>query len=504
MKKTESPVVPAAAWRRRSFLKTACAPLLLPAVVWAAKPLGKPRCAIIGVGVQGRWLLHQFLGQDLVMCAVCDCDRARREDRVHVVNDYYRSRPELGVAPDACRAVADWREIAADPAIDLVVVATPDHWHALITVACLKGGKDVYCEKPLTYSVEEAKLVMATSAATGRIVQCGAMQRSGVEFRTACEIVRNGFIGKISHVDAIFGGPSRPHRDCENPANAAVEGAPNPDCDFNMWCGPAPLVKYSDKLAPRGCHTVFPMFWRSDDYFGIGQCGDWGAHHLDIAQWGLGLDAGGPVKVVKSTVAPSADRNDGGRRQRGVQIVCADGCVIRHTPFGGSPWGAIFYGSEGVVAVNRGIFGVWRGKGLDPTDPALQRQLETATVPNAEKIAFWRTAAWNKPNEIIPGSDRSNLDAVNKAIKAFGLKKAPVKLYKSPGHPADFVACAAARRTPCSPAETGARAAILCQLCNLSYRHDAGFDWDPRANVFAHGTGDAAWLARANPRTDWC
>ncbi len=481
--------------KRRTFLSLG-APLLLPGAVWAAKPGTKLRGALIGAGAQGRGLLHQFLGQDVVMCAVCDCDRIRREDRARVVNDYYRGRPELGVAADVCRAVADWRKIVADKSIDFVVIATPDHWHAIITVACLRAGKDVYCEKPLTYSVEEAKLVMKTAAATRRIVQCGAMQRSGVEFRTACEIVRNGRIGRITHVDAFFGGPSRPHRDYENPAKAAEEGAPNPDCDFDMWCGPAPLVKYSDRLAPRGCHDFYPMFWRGDDYFGIGQCGDWGAHHLDIAQWGLDLDRSGPVKVVKSSIEPSKDPNSGGRRQRGVQLVCANGCVIRHAPYGGSNWGAVFYGTEGVVAVNRGVFGAWLGKGMDPLNPGTIKSLEAGTPDGGQKIAFWRIAAWNRPQDIIPGSDRSLLDAVNKSIKAFELKKAPVKLYRSPGHPADFVRSVLSRKEPCSPAETGARAAILCQLCNLSYRHDVGFDWDPVHNRFAGKGPDPSWLGR--------
>ena len=114
-------------YTRRAFLKGACAPLLLPASVWAAKPSEKKRLALIGCGHQGRGLLHGFLGQDLVVAAVCDCDKARLADRQKVVADYYKSRPELGVAVDACRATGDFREIIADKSIDMVCVATPDH-----------------------------------------------------------------------------------------------------------------------------------------------------------------------------------------------------------------------------------------------------------------------------------------------------------------------------------------------------------------------------------------
>ena len=213
--------------KRRDFLKSACAPLLLPASVWAAKPNEKPRVALIGCGRQGRGLLHGFLGQNVVVAAVCDCDKTRLADRHKVVTDYYKSRPELGIAADACRAVADYREIIADKSIDMVCIATPDHWHAHMSILAMKAGKDVYCEKPLTYNIEEARQMMQAARETGRIVQTGAMQRSGVEFRTACEIVRNGFIGRVTHVDTYFGGPSRPHRDYENPANAAQDGEKN-------------------------------------------------------------------------------------------------------------------------------------------------------------------------------------------------------------------------------------------------------------------------------------
>ncbi len=455
---------------------------------------GKATLALIGAGRQGRGLLHAFLGQDLVVTAVCDCDKVRREDRTRVVNDYYVQHPELGVPKNACRAVADFREILADPSIDMVCIATPDHWHAYMALEAMKAGKDVYCEKPLTHTVEEARVLMAAAAKYKRVVQVGAMQRSGIEFRTACEVVRNGGIGTVKLVDANFGGPSRPHRDYENPANAAAEGAPNPDVDFDMWCGGAPRVKYSDRLAPRGVHDFFPMFWRYDDYFGLGMCGDWGAHHLDIAQWGLGLDASGPVRIVKSAAAPQRNPIFGGRRQSGMSFVCADGCVIRHSPYGGSPWGTVFYGTDGIVAVNRGRIAVWRGTGVTP-DAGLQKLLNEGTFDAMKRIGFWHAPGKDKPPRAA--NNRSLLDAVNKVTKAFKLKKAKVKLYKALGHPADFVKCFKSRQQPCSHMEVGARAAILCNLCNLSYVHDTGFDWDPEKNTFANGTGDVAWLTKS-------
>ena len=460
----------------------------------------KPRMALIGAGKQGRVLLHQFLGQDLIVKGVCDCDAARREARAKTVDEYYESRGES--APKAVRW-ADFREVLADPDVDMVCIATPDHWHAYIAIEAMKAGKDVYCEKPLTYSVEEAKLVMAAQKKYGRVFQTGAMQRSGAEFRTACEIVRNGGIGKVKFIDCNFGGPSRPHRDYENPANAAGEGAPNPDVDFDMWCGGAPLVKYSDRLAPRGVHDFFPNFWRYDDYFGLGMCGDWGAHHLDIAQWGLGLDDSGPVKIIRSNEPPPRNPICGGRRQSGLQMVFADGCVLQHNP--SSNWGTVFYGSDGIVAVNRGRIGVWSGKGTFP-DAKLRNAIVDGSFDAMKCVAFWsppkvREGVPTPPS--APCSAKSILDACNKAIKAFDLRHAKTKLYRSLNHVADFAARCRDRGLTCSPASVGGRAAILCQLCNISYVHDTGFEWNPGKNEFANGTGDAAWLTRQSYRSNW-
>ena len=472
---------------RRTFVKGALsAAFAAPRVALGRNALGRATIALIGAGTQGRHLLHQFLGQDVAVTAVCDCDKARRENRTKVVNDYYAANPQLGVPKDVCRSVADFREIISDKSIDMVCIATPDHWHAYMVVEAMKAGKDVYCEKPLAHNVNEAKTIMAVAKRTGRVLQTGAMQRSSVEFRVACEIVRNGFIGDVKKVDAVFGGPSQPPRDFWNPANAANEGRPNPDVDFDMWCGPAPLVKYSDRLAPRGVHRHFPD-WRSHDYFGMGGIGDFGAHNLDIAQWGLGMDESGPVKVVKSNAVPSANPFDGGRRQYDARLVFGNGAEIRHVPHGKMNYADVFYGTEGAVAMDRGAFALWLGKDIRQLPVEELKRLNTGDLPGVRKIGMF----CNRERGV---SDRSLLEAVNKAIKHFNLKKAPVKLYKSLNHPADFVNCVKTRRQPNSRAEVGARASILCNLLQLSYVHDTGFDWNPAENLFANGTGNPDWL----------
>ena len=262
-------------------------------------------------------------------------------------------------------------------------------------------------------------------------------------------------------MDCNFGGPSRPHVDPK-------EDIPlEPGLDFDMWCGGAPLVKYNDKLSPRGVHTFFPMVWRFDDLFGSGYCGDWGAHHLDIAQWGLGMDDGGPVRVIKAERSEKDKANVelGGRAQCGAVAEFANGVTITHNPF--SAFGTVFYGTDGTISVNRGKFEMLSGK---------------ETVSRFTKK-----------------EDGGSLEgALAKARKAFLTDSTyKTRLYKTKGgHPADFIACVKSRQRPCSNEDVGGRAAILCHLFNMSYVHDASFDWDPRRQRFAGKTGDPKWLAR--------
>lgn len=450
---------------RRSFLKRATftgVPFLLPGRIWAnaVKPNDKPGMAFIGMGIQARALLNNFLRQDVNVLAVCDVDTTRREDARVKVDTFYKGHPEKGV-PGNCKAYNDFREVLARKDISLVCVATPDHWHAYITIEAMRSGKDVYCEKPLTYSINEAVAVMEATRRYNRILQTGAMQRSGFEFYTAAELVRNGCIGKITHVECSFGGPSRPHVDPQ-------EDIPmEPGLDWDMWCGGAPLVKYNDKLSPRGIHNFYPMVWRMDDLFGSGMCGDWGAHHLDIAQWGLGMDAGGPVEVIRAerTEKDKANVALGGRAQSGVVLRFADGVTVKHTRL--PIFGTVFHGTEGTVSVNRGKFEMTHGKELI--------------------------------SRFTKKEDGGSLEgALMKARKAFLTDSTyKVKLYRTKGgHPADFVTCAKSRQRACSNEDVGGRAAILCHLCNLSYMRDASFRWDPVRNTFASGSGNPAWLGR--------
>ena len=477
------------------------------------KPGEKRTVAMIGIGIQGRTaLLPQFLGQKNVrVVAVCDCDKVRCADAKKRVEDFYKDT--------ACKTFADFRDVLADPTIDAVCIATPDHWHAYISVEAMKHGKDVYCEKPLTFSIDEARKVIAAQEKYGRVFQTGSMQRSWAkvsEFRAACMIVRNGFIGDLKYVDANYGiggkklgGPSHPVRFFDEPKNAEKEGAPNADVDWNMWLGPAKWRPYSDQLAPRGVNKFYPMFWRFDDDIGSGYNGDWGAHHLDIAQWGMDMDDSGPYKIIRSDEPYSTDLFHGGRRQFGMRMLFKskkDGSDIElyHGPFGvitgAGGWGTVFYGTDGIVAVNRGKIAVWKGFNAAAKRPDLEmrKQIENMTFMPDKVVAA--SVGKDYGTDSSAKADNKLAAALEKLIAYFKLDTAPVQLYKSVNQVQNFCECIETRKPTISPASVGGRSGTLCLLCNMSYQYDTGFDWDGKKMDFAGCTKKRLPLARADYR----
>jgi len=438
---------------RRNFLiqvaALSVAPLILPSSVWAAKK--KPNDLItmgfIGMGKQNRYLLESFLQRKQVcVVAVCDVDTTRRDAALRQVTEYYKAHPERS-APE-CKAYNDFREITGRSDIDAVCIATPDHWHTIPTLAALESGKDVYCEKPLTHNIHESLAVMKAVKKHKRILQTGSMQRSMEEFRVACELVRNGAIGKVRHVECSFGAPGIP---CDLP-----EEAMEPGLDWNMWIGPGPMRPYNSVLSPRGVHDHYPN-WRTYKEYGGGAVCDWGAHHVDIAQWGLGMDESGPEEVH-----PPEDP----KAQSGAVLVYKDGIRVIHT----SGFGADFFGEEGEVKVNRGQFEFWlKGK---------------------------KVAGFTKRED--GGSLSSALSFVQKEY----LKDPKVKLYESGDHIKNFLECVESRKRPITDEIVGGRSAICCHLFNQSYYNHAVIKWNPKKMCFAKDGGDPKWLTE-NYRSPW-
>jgi predicted dehydrogenase len=438
---------------RRKFLqKTAAisaAPFILPSRVWCAEtaPSNRITLGFVGMGKQNGGLLGAFMGQPGVqVLAVCDVDKNRRESSKKRVEERYAKHKPDGWK--GCEAYNDYRELVARKDIDAVCIATPDHWHAIVTVASLASGKDVYCEKPLTHNIHESVAVIEATRKNHRVLQTGSMQRSSGEFRVACELVRNGVIGKISRVECQFGGPPRP--------NDLPEESMEPGLDWDRWLGPAPVKPYSSVLSPRGLHDHFPL-WREYSEYGGGYVCDWGAHHVDIAQWGLGRDESGPVEVRPPAGTPERIAQKKNLDVDGCELVYDDGIIVQHKKGG---FGVHFFGENGEVKVNRGKF-------------------EVALKGGTE----------------VKKDEKGSVERAYMTAEKELLKDAKVKLYKSGDHVGDFLACVRSRKQPITHEGIGGGTAIACHLMNIAYLLGKPFKWDPAKNQFADGT-DPKFLTR--------
>ncbi|XAL98418.1 Gfo/Idh/MocA family oxidoreductase [Phycisphaeraceae bacterium D3-23] len=323
---------------RRKFVAgsaaAVAAPMMLTGKPWALAQQGntaandKISIGMIGTGIRGRNMLRNyFLRSDRFhVRAICDVDTTRREHYQQFIHEHYGNTD--------CDAYLDFHELLARDDIDAVVIATPDHWHANMIIHACNAGKDIYCEKPLTLSLHEGKTVIDAVRKHNIVFQTGSQQRTefGHKFVRACEYVRSGKLGRVISVNVgVADAPTW----CDLP-----EEAMEPGLDWDRWQGPVAARGYHSELSPRGVHNHYPRWRAYRDYCG-GYLADMGAHHFDIAQWGLGKDGSGPVKIV-----PPADRD----AKRGAELVYADGVRLIH----GGPSGTTFVGTSGVLAVDRG------------------------------------------------------------------------------------------------------------------------------------------------------
>jgi predicted dehydrogenase len=254
---------------RRTFV--ACGSL---GVLRAAVPPGnRVALGVIGCGWQGLATVKIFQNDPRVeIAAVCDVD-----------DDHLREARDAAPRAQACR---EFEAVISNRGIDAVYIATPDHWHGVIACAAARAGKDIYGEKPIAHNHAEARAIVDAVRRYGRVWQTGSWQRSQAPFRFACELVRNGRIGKVTRVD--IGLPAG-HTDWDNIGHLTASAEPPKTLDWQRWLGPAPDAPY----APARVHKT----WRWNYDYGGGSLMDWVGHHVDIAHWGLGLDSTGPIEV---------------------------------------------------------------------------------------------------------------------------------------------------------------------------------------------------------------
>lgn len=279
---------------RREFLKDIAAvgfiigfPTIIPSTVLSqTPPNSRINMALIGMGLMmGSHQGHMLSRNDVQVVAVCDVDRSKRERAKASIEKAYANRMGQG-SYKGCDAYNEFERIIERKDIDAVVVCTPDHWHAPISVAAMRAGKDVYVQKPMTLTVREGRIMSDVARQYGAILQVGSQQRSERAFRKACEIVRNGLIGKVHTIYASLG---------EFPPPATLPEEPIPEgFDYDRWLGPTPWYPYNRRRVEGNYGGGWRCFWE----YGSRKNGDWGAHHFDIIQWALGMDHSGPVEFI--------------------------------------------------------------------------------------------------------------------------------------------------------------------------------------------------------------
>jgi predicted dehydrogenase len=382
--------------------------------------------AAIGVGGRGTSLLKEAMAQKGVrVVAVCDVDRGHREAGAQVVRDKQGG---------GCDTYGDFRDLLARRDLDAVLVATVDHWHALVSIAAMKAGCDVYCEKPLSLTVAEGRAMVKAARKYGRIFQTGSQQRSDARYRLACELVRNGRIGRVHTVEARIG---------DNPIKGPFQETDVPEgLDWDFWKGPTPDVPYVREK----CHKNFRWWY---EYSG-GKMTDWGAHHNDIAQWGLGTDDTGPVEVTAVGQEPAKDPNSYNCHPHfAVNYRYADGTRLVTTSDGEN--GNLFIGNAGWIFIRRSRIG------------ASDRRLIEEPLPE--------------------GAER---------------------LYASNDHRGNFVDCVRTRKRPICDVAVGHHSAVVCHIGAIALRLGKPLRWDPDAERFHGPDADEAnaMLAR-EMRSPW-
>jgi predicted dehydrogenase len=465
---------------RRQFLKTAGAALVLPTLLpgnvfgsdGKTAPSNRINLGVIGMGWQGPNDTQGFLAEtDCQVVAACDIDTNHLQGALDLVNDHYGNKD--------CKGYHDYRELLARKDIDAVMIAVPDHWHELIATEAARRKKDVYGEKPLAKTIAEQQAIMHAVGKNKIIWQTGSWQRSVPTFHKAAEIVRNGLIGTVTHVEvglpngwADFSGEGKvaldkisslPDKISElsqvTSGTAAWQSLvtdPPPTLDFNTWIGPSKMEPY---IAAR-VHKN----WRWNYNTGGGQLMDWVGHHVDIAHWGLGFDNSGPSEIEGHGDFPAANAIWNTCPKYRIELKYPQDITM--TIAGGYDdikSGVKWIGTEGWVWVNR---------------------------PNGSST----------DQAIATGFDCSNPDWKKGKSLPEALRK--VKLYESPGHQRNFLDCVKSRRPTITPVETAHHSAIPGHLGLISMLVGRKIYWNVKHEKILHDA-DASKLLTREYRAPW-
>ena len=423
---------------RRRFLKVSAsvvgAPLVLRSPLFGANaPSNRITIGCIGVGRMGTGDLRDIMGrQGVQVVAVCDVDSKRLANAKSTVEKQYAAE-KAGGSYKGCASYGDFRELIARPDIDAVQIVTPDHWHAIPAIEAARADKDLFVQKPLTYTLQEGRVLSDTVRRYGRILQVGSQHRSNNRVRFACELVRNGRIGKLHTVKV--GLPTDP----AGPIRVATP--PPAELNYNAWLGPAPWTDYiEDRVHPQNSLDR-PGWLRVTDYC-LGMITGWGAHYNDIAQWGMGTELTGPIEIEGRATYPTEGVWDvhGAFHieytyANGLKMICADAKPDQ--------LGIRFEGSEGWVFV-----------------------------------------------------DPSRVDAHPKSLLASTIGADEIHLCESRHHKQNFLDSVRSRKDPIAPVEVAHRSCSVCILGHIAMKTGCKLKWDPQQERFTNNDAANRMLSR--------
>ncbi len=378
--------------------------------------------------------------------AVCDLDTRRAEDGKKLVNDFYGK--QSGKPYDGVTTYTDYRELLKNKDVDAVLISTPDHWHALIAIAAVEAGKDVYLQKPASLTIAEGRALSNAVQRTGRILQVGSQQRSSVQFRYAAELIRNGRIGLLKTVQVGLPG---------DPSGEVEPEMPVPrNLNYDAWLGSTPVVYYTEKRVHPQTNYGRPG-WLRCEQFGAGMITGWGAHHVDSAHWAMNTEYSGPAEVSGWAEFPAKGLWDVHGKFR-TEALYAGG--VRMIISGDFPNGIRFEGTNGWIFVSRG------NEQVTSSDPVAKLKDDQALAASDPKIIQTPIAA----------------DEIH--------------LYESTSHHGNWLDCVRTRRQPIAPAEVAHRSCSACLIHHMAMKLKRPLKWDPQRERFLNDEQANSMLSR--------
>jgi predicted dehydrogenase len=455
---------------RRDFLGLSAIGLtgftILPSYVINGIRVAPSDRVLMGAVGLGRQALSDFRGfagvPGLQVIACCDVDTIKQQRYKKTVEEWQKSK---GLAP-RCDTYEQYEQLLERKDIDVVEVVSPDHWHALMTIHACQAGKDVYVQKPLSYTIQEALKMVRVAHDNKRVVQVGSQQRSSKEFQKAIELVQNGSIGHIEKVYAKVGDPPKPLDLPAQPIPANI--------NWNLWLGPLNdgKIVFNSDLAPQ--ITLDPVqnesiwgAWRWYLETGNGYTADWGAHMFDIAQAAIGMDGSGPNEIIPK----------GYNGQPYMTFKYQTGVVMTEQPYledNPGAQGIKFIGTKGWIEVARGYIAC-SDQSLIPAEIAGNR-------PQARQAGGQRPAA--QQNQRPAAQQNNQAGSQRQATDRPAPTQAGLRFEISSPHMQNFIDCVRSRNKPIASIEVGCSTAITCCLGNIANELKRPVKWNPATLSF--------------------